>query len=147
MRIIVVGDSHGDNKTLDFIARKEIKANIFLHAGDSQSMPEEIRPFLAIKGNCDFFIPGLEGFQIIDTDFGKIYIQHFPISLSDMKRLHENKGIKIFIHGHTHVKEYKEYEGFYVFSPGSTSRPRDDGASYLVIETTKDSIKHEFIYL
>lgn len=147
MRIVVVGDSHGDNRTLDLIARKEIKANVFLHAGDSQSMPEEIKPFLPVKGNCDFFIPGLQPSMIIDTDYGKLYIQHFPISLSDMKRLHENKGINIFIHGHTHVKEDKIYDGFYCFSPGSTSRPRDDGASYLVIETTKDSLTYEFKYL
>ena len=143
MRIIVVGDSHGDNKTLERIAQIEYKANVFLHAGDSQSQPEEIRPFLAIRGNCDFFIPNLQPNIIIDTDYGKLYMQHFPISLPDMKRLRE-EGVRIFIHGHTHTKEDKKYDDFYYFSPGSCSRPRDDGPSYLVIETTSDSLTYEF---
>ncbi len=143
MRIVVISDTHGDDEVARKIFLREEKSDVFLHAGDVVSLPNEIVPFIAVRGNCDMFYPQYPSHFEIETEYGKLYIQHYPMSQSELNNL-KKSGVKIFIHGHTHVKEIKEYDGITVLCPGSASRPRDDYESYMVITTYKEKIDVQF---
>lgn len=143
MRIIVISDTHGDDEVVRKVFLKEQKADVFLHAGDSCTLPSEITPFIAVRGNCDMFYPQYPSKFTIDTEYGKLYMQHYPRSRSELDDLRK-QGFALFVHGHTHVKEIKDYEGIKVLCPGSASRPRDDYASYMVITTSKVTVEVEF---
>ncbi len=143
MRIVVISDTHGDDEVVRKVFLREQKADVFLHAGDVCSMPIEVTPFICVRGNCDMFYPQYPSHFSMDTEYGKLYIQHYPRSRSELSDLKKD-GVTIFVHGHTHVKEIKDYEGVKVLCPGSASRPRDDYASYMVIKTSENEVEVEF---
>jgi putative phosphoesterase len=146
MKIVVVSDTHGDLSALRRVALIEKDADLFLHAGDVEATEGEIFPFLAVKGNCD----GAYEFPFrrqIETPFGKLQIEHYPIYASAMYQSLRMDGVRIFVHGHTHVREEETEEGLRVYCPGSLVFPEDnDVGTYLVLnidETTVDGIFKE----
>ena len=144
MKIVVVSDSHGNVDVLRDIALREGDADIFLHCGDSQVNEAYISPFVSVKGNCDYFMD-YPPFRIVDTPYGKIYVEHgnrlFPMGVGTLKEL----GCSIYLQGHTHIKKLIKEEDIYFANPGSITKPRDgDLGSYLVIHLTKDKV--DFIF-
>ena len=144
IKVVVVSDSHGNVDVLKDIALIEQDASIFLHCGDSQVPEAYLGPFVSVKGNCDFFMD-YPPFRIIDTPYGKIYVEHgnrlFPMGVETLKDL----GCKIYIQGHTHVKKIVNIDGIYFANPGSITKPRDgDQGSYLLLTLTKDNADFQF---
>lgn len=141
MRIVIISDTHGDSSSIREVLLKEQNADIYLHAGDVCLYPSEINPFAAVRGNCDFIHKEYPASRIIETPLGKLMIRHHPfLHRSDFKELKE-KGIKFFVHGHTHEKEEFECDGVISLCPGSTTFPRDDEPSYLVLEIDQKGYK------
>lgn len=146
MKIVIVSDSHGDNGVLQNIYLREYDADSFLHAGDIVAPSESIVPFAGVRGNCDGpFRNDYPSFRVIQTPFGLLQIQHYPLFGASSYQELKDKGIRIFIHGHTHVQEEKEENGVAVFCPGSVSFPRDaEKGTYLVLEVSSSSLKATF---
>ena len=140
MKILVVSDSHGDNQTLKDIAKKHPNMDYYLHLGDSESDEYTIFPFVSIRGNCDFY-PFQEQL-LLQTPYGKLYACHKPYGKD--KFLHENN-IKIFLHGHTHIRRDEKIGDLYIFNPGSISFPRDfKDKSYMILDITCDKISYSY---
>lgn len=144
MKVVVVSDSHGNVDVLQDIVLREQDATIFLHCGDSQVPEAYLSPFVAVKGNCDFFMD-YPPYRIVNTPYGKIYVEHgnrlFPMGVGTLKEL----GCKIYLQGHTHVKKLVQEDGIYFANPGSITKPRDgDVGSYLVLELTKEKVEFTF---
>lgn len=144
MKIVVVSDTHGDFAQLKRVAMIENGSDLFLHAGDSRAFSlNEISPFATVKGNCDYNLLSCKSEYWALTPYGKLYMRHYPLFGDDVRELKE-KNIRIFIHGHTHIKEFKKIDGIYILCPGSLTRPRDDYASYMVLNVSKEAIDVEF---
>ncbi len=146
MKIVVISDTHGDFYELKRVAMRENGADLFLHAGDVESFGgEEIRPFAAVKGNCDYGMSKFPNEYWYMTPYGKLYMKHHPILLKEEVQRLQEAHVKIFIHGHTHIKEARKIGDLYIFCPGSLVYPRDGGSgSYLVLEVEKNGVKATF---
>lgn len=143
MKILLVSDSHGHNEILKNLVRQYPNMNFYFHAGDSQSSPYEIAPFISVKGNCDYDEDFMDHIKI-NTPYGNLYMTHKPLTNPNI--IKEND-IKILINGHTHVPQIKKVEDLYILNPGSVVYPRlDNSPSYMIIDIEKDKIDAKIIY-
>lgn len=146
MKILLVSDSHGDDSSLAKIASKHNDCDYYLHLGDSQSTPDRIRPFISVKGNCDYYSSGFQKFLILFSPYGKIYVEHIPFYQTNISKLKE-EGFKIYLHGHTHVKRDETIDGVRIINPGSIDYPRDNSRSYALIDITDSNVNVKFFEL
>lgn len=145
MKIVIVSDTHGELSSLQKVHIAEDPADLYLHAGDVEAPSSSIWPFLAVKGNCDGYCDDYPARRTFETPFGKLQIEHYPLySHAEAKTLYEN-GIRIFVHGHTHVREEIELEGVKVLCPGSLSFPEDSPVgTYLVLQVDEKAVVARF---
>lgn len=139
MKILVVSDSHGDEKILKELVNAYPNMDYYLHAGDSGLDRDTLYPFESVKGNTDYY-PFDELFRIY-TPLGCLLVKHKPTFTNE--QIQNNK---FLINGHTH--QYKFYiEGDKVFlNPGSTTLPRDDTNGTFMIMDIKESYCSIIIY-
>lgn len=141
MKILVCSDSHGNDTALDEIKIKYPNCDLYLHAGDSESDEWSISPFLSVAGNCDYR-GDFPLRRIIDTPFGALLIQHHPQIPQDIVKQYN---IKIFIHGHTHIRKDMTVGNMRVINPGSISFPRDRyDLSFAILDITQSSVDVTF---
>ncbi|MEG0528751.1 MAG: YfcE family phosphodiesterase [Bacilli bacterium] len=134
MKIIVISDAHGDKHEIEKVYLKEQNCDLFLDCGDSQLTPEEIMPFISVKGNCDFFNFPIK--REIKTPFGIIYISHKSPMFFNSKV----NDYLFVLSGHTHVVSVKKIENTYFINPGSLTHPRDNElGSYVVIDINESN--------
>lgn len=145
MKIVIVSDTHGDSYSLQKILLRETGVDLYIHAGDSVAPKEEINPFAAVRGNCDMvYRKDYEKEYECMTPYGKLHMEHIPLNDIMVEAL-KLEGVKIFVHGHTHVRKKECDDGVYTFCPGSLSFPRDnDKGTYLVLEITENEVKSTF---
>lgn len=147
MKIVIVSDNHGDSEIIKKIENMNQDADLFLHAGDSEMSAQELFPFKSVKGNRDY-LDELSSSLIFNTPIGILYLCHGHHFLELSKSKIKSHNCKIFIHGHYHKHYLEEYEGIYIASPGSTSRPRDhSNGTYLIITFADTKPIFEFKYL
>ena len=147
VRLVIVSDSHRDDEVLEKIYQKEqAKTSMFLHCGDSCSTPFNIKPFISVRGNCDYLYPFPDKL-VFNLPIGKIYICHGTSGRSDIRKAIKEEQPDIILCGHTHIHSHELIDGCHVFNPGSVSNPRDgSNGTYLIIEgTSKENIKWEFV--
>ena len=137
MRILLISDSHGNNEAVDELIAKWPNVDLYLHAGDSESHPRSVYPFRVVRGNCDYSFD-MEDELVIPTPFGNILMRHKK-EISP-KKLQE-KDVKIFIYGHTHIPECTKRKGGAFINPGSLAYPRSEyGPTYMVLDLNKDYV-------
>jgi hypothetical protein len=133
MKIVIVSDSHRDSDVLERIVLMN-RADYYLHAGDSCVPEMLLDPFLAVKGNCDFYHYPLE--RLVQTGNVLIYLHHgHAYPLSQMIPRAKSFGCQVVIFGHTHVPMVKVIDGIVVVNPGSVSFPRGGHAKSYAIMT------------
>ena len=143
MRILLISDTHGNNEVVDNLIRIWPNIDLYLHAGDSESHPTSIYPFRTVRGNCDYSFD-LKKELIIPTPFGNILMRHKPeVTPSFIK----NNDIKVFIYGHTHVRECKKKFDIAFVNPGAISYPRDGESTYAILENEEDNILVDYYSL
>ena len=146
MKIVVVSDTHGDISALKRVCMLESDADLYLHAGDIAAPPESIFPFLGVQGNADaYFREDYRFFYESTTPYGRIHMEHRPIESPSMISYLKNEGVRIVVHGHTHVREQRTIDGVLVVCPGSLVLPRDNLlGTYLVLEVSATGVKTTF---
>ena len=143
MKILLVSDSHGDYAALDQLAAKYPHMDLYLHAGDSEQDEFSIKPFISVRGNCDYY--DFPNYLLIPSPMGNIYVQHTPYVSKSVISEHN---AKIVIHGHTHTRRQENKNGILFVNPGAISYARDkyDG-SYAILTIEENSIEVEFYTL
>ena len=138
MKIILTSDIHGNHEIIEKIVNMHPTADLFLDAGDSEMPPLLLRPFISVKGNCDYH-PDLLNNLTLSTPYGKLYIQHRPtIPYSVL----QNEEIMIIINGHTHIPAIQKIKNVYFLNPGSVSYPRGGNVgTYMELDITIDGVK------
>lgn len=141
MKVVIISDAHGDISLIRKIANIEHNADAFIDAGDSCLEASEIRPFISVRGNCDFSFYPLS--RVLYFDCWSVFLTHgASVSMSSLINLTKSHKCNVLIYGHTHKCEYKIVDSIYVINPGSISRPRDGYVgTYLVVDFNSDDIK------
>lgn len=141
MRILLVSDTHGNNEALDILKVMYPKMDLYLHAGDSESDAFSIEPFRSVKGNCDYFGDFLN-YLVIPTPYGNLFMQHRPIPNSQLMKEYD---VKIFVCGHTHVRQHLVENGIVYINPGAIAFARDKYYySYAILDIDEKNVKVEF---
>lgn len=140
MKVVVCSDSHGDTRTLKKIEMIE-QADVYLFLGDSEVSPDDIKPFISVKGNCDYFEYPLT--RILHLENEHIFMAHGHTQLlSSLIEVCKAHKCNILIYGHTHKYQEKYIDSVYVLNPGSISRPRDGMyPTYMVLEIDDKGVK------
>ena len=148
MKYFVFSDLHGSLSGMErtFAAISREKPDVVVCLGDilygafdtNQAKVIELlksikAPIIAVKGNCDY--PGDEhalGFDLpeyraFDIGMHTVHLSHRPSYLSFPPG-------DATLCGHTHIKTLYREGGVIHANPGSVSRPRDDGPSYMIVE-------------
>lgn len=159
MKLIVFSDSHGKTDNMRRIMHMHADAYAFLHLGDGApsflSLCREMSlAGFAVKGNCDFFTGDypLEKHMTLTFDGVKLFLTHgddygVNFSTTRLALAAKEADCQIALYGHTHVgkDEYlspldENDKPLYILNPGSTDKPRDNKASYGIIEIKNGQI-------
>lgn len=141
MKILVISDTHGAYEPLQDLKRQYPNMDLYLHCGDVCLAEHEIDPFIAVRGNCDYFC-SLPDHRRIPTPYGDIYMEHGNRLFGIREEYVHAKKCKIFLSGHTHVHRIQKMEDTWVINPGSFARPRDGTeGTYCIIELNEKEIQ------
>ena len=139
MKILVVGDAHGNIELMKDLQNQYPNMDLYLDAGDNLSDSYTLFPFRSCKGNCDFF--NFEDKVLIRTAYGNIFMRHVPYITEQ-----EKKDTIIFIHGHTHKYKIEKKDNLIILCPGSVALPKDDShGTYAIINLKEGLISIDII--
>lgn len=157
MKILVFSDSHGNASNMEQALIMHPEAEYVFHLGDGLAEFERLaaaypgKSFTGVKGNLEdyLFRNGVPG-ATLDIEGLRIFLCHghrFSVK-SSTERLEyyaAENSIDIALFGHTHVpcEQYIRNLGsrpFYIFNPGSISRPVFGVPSYGIIEKQKSGV-------
>ena len=133
MKILVVSDSHGDEKLLKELINQYPSMDYYLHAGDSGLDQDTLYPFISVRGNTDYY-PFDELFRIY-TPMGYLLMKHKPTFTNE-----QIKNNKFLINGHTHQNRFYIERDKIFLNPGSITLPRDHtNGTFMIMNILKDS--------
>lgn len=129
IKIVLVSDSHGDLAALNNVLARQQDVDYYLHAGDVVLNPAQIKPFAAVKGNCDYENYVQEKIIAISDNL-KILLVHGHRQKINTSRLllanyAHNKGCKIALYGHSHLFKIEKINDVYCINPGCLRGNRD----------------------
>ena len=154
MKILVLGDTHGQNRTMYDVIAAEEPFDMLIHTGDIEGEQDRLRQKVdcalhVVAGNNDYD-PFMDRVKVIDIGKYKAVITH-----GHRYRLYEgydplfylaqeNQADYVFF-GHTHVPVVHEEGPVTMINPGSLTYPRQHGRrpSYIV-GTVEDGKKPVF---
>ena len=132
MKIGVMGDTHGDIKSIRRAVKVAGAVDLWLHTGDHYSDAASLAslvkvPVVAVIGNCDGRIAAkpdefleVAGFKLWLTHGHHYGVKNDRCELMDWARRYE---ADIVVYGHTHRPEAETQSGILFFNPGSTALP------------------------
>lgn len=148
-KIVLVSDSHLREGVLKRILDIEKDADHYIHCGDSELMENEIRPFISVRGNNDYYgnfrnemILKIEGHKILITHGHHYYISFY--SLDDLIERAKELNADVVFFGHLHVYIDLVVDDIHLINPGSCNHNRDySEPSYCVITIDEKDVKVE----
>lgn len=152
MRILIISDTHGDDRNFMELIDKVADIDMLIHCGDVGSSEELYRsvvkcPVKIVAGNNDYYLDlnEEEEFDLREHRFLITHGHRQRVSWGTERLMEYAYGIgaDVVLYGHTHVPnvEYDEDFNVYAVNPGSLSQPRQPGhkASYAVMEIDKNN--------
>lgn len=155
MKILAMSDTHGRLDIAEEVILKNSDVDLIVHLGDMSADGEKLsdktgRKIICVPGNCDG-VYDEEGFRILETDFGSIYIAHghmenVKAGTMNIKYKALEKGCKAALYGHTHIPVF-ECDEVHLINPGSLGLPGPGKKpSYAIIDLEKDKLSCEIVY-
>lgn len=145
LRLLVCGDSHGENELLKNLVLMYPDLDYYIFCGDSNLDVDDplLSKFHSVRGNHDYGDFPLN--QIIQTPYGKILITHGHLwdvyySYSELEKFMKENNIKICFHGHTHIPSMIEHDGYTFINPGSLmiNRASYGFGTYALVELNRE---------
>lgn len=148
MKILIVSDTHKDNRYFYKALDRERPLDMVIHCGDiggNEGVLESQAacPFYVVAGNTDYYSPlprdlllEVEGYRIFVTHGHNYYVNS---GNEVLKEYALEKGANVAFYGHTHVPEIDEQENITLVNPGSLSFPRQNNGcpSYAIMMIDK----------
>lgn len=153
MKILIVSDTHAQNKNLERVLERVGKIDMMIHLGDVEGSEMHIEdiadcPIHMIAGNNDFF-SDLEKEEEFDIGGYHIFITHghqYYVSMGTERIKQEalERKADIVMFGHTHKPIIDRGEDLITINPGSISYPRQEGRkeSYIIMEIDNKGEAH-----
>lgn len=153
MRILIVSDTHRENKNFFRVLEKLQPLDMIIHCGDVEGSEYALTraiecPVKMVAGNNDYFnsLPrelefNIGKYKVLLVHGHNYYVYMGPEILKEEAR---SRGVDIVMFGHTH-KPYLDIENDLItLNPGSLSYPRQDGRkpSYMIMELDKAGEAH-----
>ena len=151
-KILVVSDSHGDDRNIKYALDVEWPVDALIHCGD---MEHDIRKTIgeeydidiySVTGNCDFYLPA-QSEILVKFGYYKVLVvhghEHGVKYSTDRLYLHaKEKFADVVLYGHSHVPDVEEKGGILIANPGSISYPRQfsRNKSYAVLTISDDKM-------
>lgn len=142
MEIIVVSDTHNNEKALETILGISKNADVIFHLGDNIADARELEKNFhgevhMVKGNCDYADCGLNE-KLVEIKGKKFFLTHgdrYGVNYGLDKLYYRGLelGADCILYGHTHRKLNICEGGVYIVNPGSLPLPRDNSSSYAKI--------------
>ena len=145
MKILIVSDTHRDNRNFFEALEREEPVDIIVHCGDvegSEYLYDEAcdGDLYMVRGNNDFF-SDLDDEEMFCIGELKVWLTHghrygvyrgYDILIDEAK----SRGADIVMFGHTHVPVAEYINDVWVVNPGSLSYPRQEGRmpTYIIME-------------
>lgn len=156
MRILVFSDTHGKIDKAAEIYHQLQEIDLIIHLGDLWNDAKRLKELLpvsllSVRGNMDGAF-SREEYQILETEYGKIYLAHGHMEnvkqgLDHIMYKAESLGCRAVFFGHTHIPLFRQVEGLYLLNPGSLSLPVGGRkGSYAVVTITQDSLNASILY-
>jgi len=146
VKLLIVSDSHGNNRGLAAVIKAEQDADALLFLGDGLidlASAQRMGPcpqVYEVRGNCDYdrTVPserlvGFGGLLIFFTH-GNGY--EVKMTTGPLRKAAAERGADIVLFGHTHSPYYAYTDGIHLFNPGSISVPRVGRPTYGVLTIT-----------
>ncbi len=143
MRIGIMGDTHGDLRSLNKVVGLAGTVDAWIHTGDYSQDAKHLAqitklPVYAVCGNCDMYEGRAAVENLVNLAGHKIWITHGNRYLHGygedvLAALGRERLADIVVYGHTHVPVVKWYDTVLVINPGSPSRPRLGVATYAIL--------------
>ena len=150
MRILVMSDCHGAQRTLEEILHRhsDIKKVFFL--GDGITQVDEVknffpdRDFKIVSGNCDWDpiyrnidTEIINGVKIVFTHGNRHGVKYSTDRLFETAKA---CGAVLALYGDTHVAKEEYRDGVYLVNPGALNGSRQGPNGYAVIDVTPNGI-------
>ncbi len=122
------------------------EADLFLHLGDGEYELGELARrypaavFRVVRGNCDS-VPQSPPELLVPVADKKFFITHghsygVKNSLAPLLKRARLLGAEVCCYGHTHTASVTTRDGVLLLNPGSVARPRQERASYAIVDLT-----------
>lgn len=126
LKLCVVSDNHGDRASIEKILMDNPACDYYFHLGDSLFDEKEIKPFLTVKGNCDYH--DFDKQAIIQIENHRILLIHgdgYTWSMNTFAYKAKQDNVDVVFFGHTHIFYDNIISGIRFINPGSTYHNRD----------------------
>ncbi|MFA9378003.1 MAG: metallophosphoesterase [Lachnotalea sp.] len=153
MKILIVSDTHRQNKNLFEVINKVGPLDLLIHLGDAEGSEELIAKAAGcqvemIAGNNDFF-SDLDREKEIQIGKYRVLLTHghfyyVSVGTESIKTEAISRQFDIVMFGHTHRPLLEIEENIIVLNPGSLSYPRQDGRipTYAIMDTDSNGKAH-----
>ena len=153
MKILIVSDTHGQEKNLEEVLEKESPIDALIHLGDLEGGEDFINthvscPAYLVSGNNDFFC-SLPREREITLGNSKVLLtpgHYYYVSLGveDLRRQAASRDYQVVMFGHPHKPYFETKDGVTILNPGSLSYPRQEGRrpSYMIMEIDEKGEAH-----
>lgn len=153
MKVLIVSDTHRQNRNLYDVIKKVGPVDLLIHLGDSEGCEDEIElvadcPVAMVAGNNDFF-SDLD--RELEIQIGKYRVllthgHHYYVSagLENLKKEAISRQFDIVMFGHTHCPVLEIGDDLTILNPGSLTHPRQDGRipTYAIMEIDSKGNAH-----
>lgn len=152
MMLLVVSDSHGNEKNIDRMLQSEGTPDMLIHLGDVCGGGEYIQavcgcPVMMVAGNNDFYDRELPSELVITVAGQRILLTHGHCYLryggyDGLIRRARETDAQIVMFGHTHKPVNLRIDDITIINPGSISYPRqkDRSCTYMVIDVSETGV-------
>jgi putative phosphoesterase len=145
MKILIVSDTHRQNKNLFEVIKKVGPIDLLIHLGDAEASEDLIEyevncPVEMVAGNNDFF-SDLDREKEITIGKYRVLLTHghlyyVSVGTENIKTEAISRQFDIVMFGHTHRPLLEIEDNIIIVNPGSLSYPRQDGRkpTYAIME-------------
>ncbi|WP_099469970.1 YfcE family phosphodiesterase [Konateibacter massiliensis] len=153
MKVLIVSDTHRQNKNLFEVMKKVGPIDLLIHLGDSEGSELEIEleadcPVEMVAGNNDFFCD-LEKEKAIQIGKYRVLLTHghfyyVSVGTENIKTEARARQYDIVMFGHTHRPLLEIEDDIIVLNPGSLSYPRQERRvpTYAIMELDSKGEAH-----
>lgn len=153
MKVLIVSDTHRQNRNLFEVMKKVGPIDLLIHLGDIEGSEDEIEleancPVAMVAGNNDFF-SDLDREKEIQIGKYRVLLTHghfyyVSVGTENIKREAISRQFDIVMFGHTHRPLLEIDDHIIALNPGSLSYPRQDGRipTYAIMEIDNKGEAH-----